>query len=154
MRTVAVSHNWYSFPPCSGTAVPTVFGVLPNISCRDRGRMCEVWLGLVRMKSELGHSLTGISKTPYALEKQFIPEALEKWTFFQRAPEGSCNNGSHRWAVHYIITVYTELQEHGKRGSFLPTCSTNKSNHLIRYHRDVKHEPGRHLNRPYTFFTK
>ena len=30
-----------------------------------------------------------ISKTPYAPEKQFIPEALEKWTFFRRAPEGS-----------------------------------------------------------------
>ena len=62
-----------------------------------------------------------------------------------------CNNGSHRWAIHYIITVYTEPQERGTRGSFLPTHSTNKSNHLIWYHRDVKHEPGRHLNRPYSF---
>ena len=58
MRTVTVSHNWYSFPRCSGTAVPTVFGVPSNILCRDRGRMCQAWSGLVRMKSELGHSLT------------------------------------------------------------------------------------------------
>ena len=28
MRTVTVSHNWYSFPRCSGTAIPTVFSVL------------------------------------------------------------------------------------------------------------------------------
>ena len=35
MRTVTVSHNWYSFPWCSGTAIPTVFGVPPNVSCQD-----------------------------------------------------------------------------------------------------------------------
>ena len=58
MRTVTVSHNWYSFLWCSGTAVLTVFGVPPNISCWDWGRMCRAWLGLVGMKSELGHSLT------------------------------------------------------------------------------------------------
>ena len=60
MRTVTVSHNWYSSPWCSGTAVPTVFGVLSNVLCQDRGRTCQAWLGLVRMKSELGHSLTPI----------------------------------------------------------------------------------------------
>ena len=58
MRTVTVSHNWYSFLRCSGTAIPTVFGVPPNISCWDWGRMCQAWSGLVGMKLELGHSLT------------------------------------------------------------------------------------------------
>ena len=58
MRTVTVSHNWYSFPWCSGTAVLTVFGVPPDVSCWDRGRMCQAWSGLVGMKSELGQSLT------------------------------------------------------------------------------------------------
>ena len=58
VRTVTVSHNWYSFPRCSGTAIPTVFGVLSNVLCRDWGRTCWAWSGLVRMKSELGHSLT------------------------------------------------------------------------------------------------
>ena len=58
MRTVTVSHNWYSFPQCSGVAVLTVFGVLSDISCRDRGRTCWAWSGLVGMKAELGHSLT------------------------------------------------------------------------------------------------
>ena len=58
MRTVTVSHNWYSFLQCSGTAVPTVFGVPSNVLCWDRGRTCQAWSGLVRMKSELGHSLT------------------------------------------------------------------------------------------------
>ena len=48
----------YSFLWCLGTAVPTVFGVLPNVSCWDWGRMCQVWSGLFGMKSELGHSLT------------------------------------------------------------------------------------------------
>ena len=59
VRTVTVSHNWYSFPRCSGTAIPTVFGVPPDVSCQDWGRMCRAWSGLVGMKSELGHSLTG-----------------------------------------------------------------------------------------------
>ena len=59
MRTVTVSHNWYSFLQCSGTAVPTVFSVPSNILCQDWGRTCQAWLGLVGMKSELGHSLTG-----------------------------------------------------------------------------------------------
>ena len=58
MRTVTVSHNWYSFPRCSGIAVPTVFGVPSDVSCWDWGRVCWAWSGLVRMKSELGHSLT------------------------------------------------------------------------------------------------
>ena len=58
MRTVTVSHNWYSFPWCSGIAIPTVFGVLSDISCRDWGRVCRAWLGLVGMEAELGHSLT------------------------------------------------------------------------------------------------
>ena len=58
MRTVTVSHNWYSFPWCSGIAIPTVFGVPSDVSCRDRGRVCRAWSGLVGMKVELGHSLT------------------------------------------------------------------------------------------------
>ena len=58
MRTVTVSHNWYSFPRCSGTAVPTVFGVLSNVLCQDWGGMCRAWSGLVGMESGLGHSLT------------------------------------------------------------------------------------------------
>ena len=58
MRTVTVSHNWYSFPWCSGVAVPTVFGVPSDVSCRDQGRTCRAWSGLVGMKVELGHSLT------------------------------------------------------------------------------------------------
>ena len=58
MRTVTVSHNWYSFPWCSGIAIPTVFGVPSDISCRDQGRVCRVWSGLVGMEVELGHSLT------------------------------------------------------------------------------------------------
>ena len=37
----------------------TELGAEPsNILCWDRGRMCRAWSGLVRMKSELGHSLT------------------------------------------------------------------------------------------------
>ena len=59
MRTVTISHNWYSFPWCSGTAVPTVVRVPSNVLCRDQGRTRQAWLGLVGMKSELGHSLTG-----------------------------------------------------------------------------------------------
>ena len=43
---------------CSGIAVPTVFGVLSDVSCQDRGRVCWAWSGLVGMKAELGHSLT------------------------------------------------------------------------------------------------
>ena len=58
MRTVTVSHNWYSFPRCLGVAVPTVFGVPSDVSCRDQGRTCRAWSGLVGMKAELGHSLT------------------------------------------------------------------------------------------------
>ena len=58
MRTVTVSHNWYSFPRCSGIAVPTDFGALSDVSCRDRGRACQAWSGLVGMEVELGHSLT------------------------------------------------------------------------------------------------
>ena len=58
MRTVTVSHNWYSFPWCSGIAILTVFGVPSDISCRDQRRVYWVWLGLVGMKSELGHPLT------------------------------------------------------------------------------------------------
>ena len=58
MRTVTVSHNWYSFPWCSGIAVPTVFGALSDVSCRDQGRACQAWLGLVGMEVGLGHSLT------------------------------------------------------------------------------------------------
>ena len=58
MRTVTVSHNWYSFLRCSGIAILTVFGVPSDVSCRDRGRVCQVWSGLVGMKVELGHSLT------------------------------------------------------------------------------------------------
>ena len=58
MRTVTVSHNWYSFPQCSGIAVPTVFGVPSDVSCRDQGRACRAWSGLVGMEAELGHSLT------------------------------------------------------------------------------------------------
>ena len=50
--------NCYSFPWCSGIAVPTVFSVLSDISCRDQGRVCWAWSGLVGMKVELGHSLT------------------------------------------------------------------------------------------------
>ena len=60
MRTVTVSHNWYSFPRCSGIAVPTVFGVPSDVSCQDRGRVCRAWSGLVGMEAELGHSLTDI----------------------------------------------------------------------------------------------
>ena len=60
MRTVTVSHNWYSFPRCSGIAVPTVFGVPSDISCWDWGRACQAWSGLVGMKVELGHSLTAL----------------------------------------------------------------------------------------------
>ena len=60
MRTVTVSHNWYSFPRCSGIAIPTVFSVLSDISCQDRGRVCRAWSGLVGMEAELGHSLTTI----------------------------------------------------------------------------------------------
>ena len=60
MRTVTVSHNWYSFPRCSGIAVPTVFGAPSDVSCRDRGRACWAWSGLVGMEAELGHSLTGL----------------------------------------------------------------------------------------------
>ena len=64
MRTVTVSRNWYSFPRCSGIAVPTVFGALSDVSCRDRGRACWAWSGLVGMEVELGHSLTlGVMKT-------------------------------------------------------------------------------------------
>ena len=62
MRTVTVSHNWYSFLQCSGIAVPTVFGVPSDISCWDWGRVCRAWSGLVGMKAELGHSLTPGSK--------------------------------------------------------------------------------------------
>ena len=58
MRTVTVSHNWYSFLQCLGIAVLTVFGVPSDISCWDWGRVCRAWLGLVGMKAELGHSLT------------------------------------------------------------------------------------------------
>ena len=58
MRTVTVSHNWYSFLRCSGIAVLTVFGVPSDVSCQDWGRVCRAWLGLVGMKAELGHSLT------------------------------------------------------------------------------------------------
>ena len=58
MRTVTVSHNWYSFPRCSGIAVPTVFGAPSDVSCRDWGRACQAWSGLVGMEAELGHSLT------------------------------------------------------------------------------------------------
>ena len=58
MRTVTVSHNWYSFPRCSGIAVPTVFGAPSDVSCRDQGRACQAWSGLVGMEAELGHSLT------------------------------------------------------------------------------------------------
>ena len=58
MRTVTVSHNWYSFPRCWGIAVPTVFSVPSDVSCRDRGRVCRAWSGLVGMEAELGHSLT------------------------------------------------------------------------------------------------
>ena len=61
MRTVTVSHNWYSFPWCSGIAVLTVFGVPSHVSCRDQGRVCWAWSGLVGMKPELGHSLTTVS---------------------------------------------------------------------------------------------
>ena len=57
MRTVTVSHNWYSFPQCSGTAILTVFSALSNISHWDWGRIHWAWSG-VRMKWELGHSLT------------------------------------------------------------------------------------------------
>ena len=60
MRTVTVSHNWYSFPQCLGIAIPTVFSVPSDVSCQDQGRVCRVWLGLVGMKAELGHSLTVI----------------------------------------------------------------------------------------------
>ena len=60
MRTVTVSHNWYSFPRCSGIAVPTVFGAPSDVSCRDWGRVCRAWSGLVGMEAELGHSLTGM----------------------------------------------------------------------------------------------
>ena len=58
MRTVTVSHNWYSFLRCSGIAVPTVFGAPSDVSCQDRGRTCRAWSGLVGMEAELGHSLT------------------------------------------------------------------------------------------------
>ena len=58
MRTVTVSHNWYSFPRCSGIAVLTVFGAPSDVSCRDQGRACRAWSGLVGMEAELGHSLT------------------------------------------------------------------------------------------------
>ena len=58
MRTVTVSHNWYSFLRCSGIAVPTVFGVPSDISCQDQGRVHRAWSGLVGMKAEPGHSLT------------------------------------------------------------------------------------------------
>ena len=58
MRTVTVSHNWYSFPLCLGIAVPTVFSVPSDVSCWDQGRVCQVWSGLVGMEAELGHSLT------------------------------------------------------------------------------------------------
>ena len=58
MRTVTVSHNWYSFLRCSGIAVPTVFGVPSDVSCQDQGRVCRAWSGLVRTEAELGHSLT------------------------------------------------------------------------------------------------
>ena len=67
MRTVTVSHNWYSFPWCLGIAVPTVFGVPSDISCWDWGRVCRAWSGLVRMKVELGHSLT--DSTPQTFDK-------------------------------------------------------------------------------------
>ena len=64
MRTVTVSHNWYSFPQCLGIAVPTVFGVLSDVLCWDRGRVCQAWSGLVGMKAELGHSLTILNWSP------------------------------------------------------------------------------------------
>ena len=60
MRTVTVSHNWYSVPRCSGTAVLTVFGVPSDVSCRDWGRVCQACSGLVGMEAELGHSLTDL----------------------------------------------------------------------------------------------
>ena len=44
-----------------------------NVSCRDWGRMCRVWLGLVGMKSELGDSLT---KALLALSVKLIHLAL------------------------------------------------------------------------------
>ena len=58
MRTVTVSHNWYSFLRCLGIAVPTVFGVPSDVSCQDQGRVCQAWSGLVGMKVQPGHSLT------------------------------------------------------------------------------------------------
>ena len=77
MRTVTVSHNWYSFPQCSGIAIPTVFGVPSDVSCQDRGRVCWAWSGLVRMKSELGHSLTKNGQVPmYISEKKEMENGL------------------------------------------------------------------------------
>ena len=52
---------------CSGIAVPTVFGVLSDVSCRDRGRACRAWSGLVGMEAELGHSLTHSQSTEQAM---------------------------------------------------------------------------------------
>ena len=76
MRTVTVSHNWYSFLRCSGVAVPTVFGVLSDVSCRDWGTTCRAWSGLVGMKAELGHSLT----QSYLLDLKMLPQNnCRKW---------------------------------------------------------------------------
>ena len=50
--------NCYSFLQCLGTAVPTGFGALSNVSCQDWGRICQVWLGTVGTWLELGRSLT------------------------------------------------------------------------------------------------
>ena len=54
MRTVTVSHNWYSFLQCSGIAVPTVFGVPSDISCWDQGKGVSGVVGISQNESRAG----------------------------------------------------------------------------------------------------
>ena len=53
-----------------------------DVSCRDWGRVCWVWLGLVGIKSELGHSLTHKSPHPSFLplkEGSHFPQKCHDW---------------------------------------------------------------------------
>ena len=128
MRTVTVSHNWYSFPRCLGIAVLTVFGVPSDISCRNRGRVCRAWSGLVGMEAELGHSLTlGRSPALYLDNRGWDRLGVtNSWIFFELLLRSTCYletiyiayksiqnydgwGPSDRWYVYVYVSVWTKL---------------------------------------------